>query len=152
MELSNITSMNTPAPWEIRDLLSTEKTAAREVMRELRPQLDDGQYWSLLEAQEKNAGYQMFGAWAQGQLIGVLGYRWTENFVRGLYLYIDDLVVISTWRKRGVGEALLAHGDDLARARGVTCVMLVAAPEAEGFYERIGFQPHMARLYRRDLP
>ena len=42
-------------------------------------------------------------------------------------------------RGKGHGRALMAHIETFARAHGVTTLVVNAAPEAVGYYERMGF-------------
>jgi len=53
--------------------------------------------------------------------------------------HIGRLAVLSTWRGRGVGAALLRHLVDLARARGHARAVLNAQTRAMPFYARHGF-------------
>ena len=53
--------------------------------------------------------------------------------------HIGRLAVLSTWRGRGVGAALLRHLVDLARARGHVRAILNAQTQAMPFYARHGF-------------
>jgi predicted GNAT family N-acyltransferase len=53
--------------------------------------------------------------------------------------HIGRLAVLSTWRGRGVGAALLRHLVDLARARGHARAILNAQTQAMPFYAHHGF-------------
>ena len=53
--------------------------------------------------------------------------------------HIGRLAVLSAWRGRGVGAALLRHLVDLARARGHVRAILNAQTQAMPFYARHGF-------------
>ena len=59
----------------------------------------------------------------------------------GVYLYLQDVIVLSGWRDRGIGsritEALLDHVRTLGGPG--TFVGLMAAGGAGPFYERFGF-------------
>jgi len=52
---------------------------------------------------------------------------------------IGRMAVLSEWRGRGVGNALLQHLIDVARSRGWPEVSLHAQVDAIGFYQRAGF-------------
>lgn len=76
-----------------------------------------------------------FLAEADGGLAGV-ALCWTSAFVK-------DLVVHESWRRRGLGEALLRHVFSVCAARGATGVELkVDAGNAGAFrlYERLGMR------------
>lgn len=53
--------------------------------------------------------------------------------------HIGRMAVLSAWRGRGVGRALLAAAEDEARARGHAVVALSAQTHAAGFYARTGY-------------
>jgi len=55
--------------------------------------------------------------------------------------HIGRLAVLSEWRGRGVGAALLAQLTELARQRGDTRVLLNAQVQAMPFYARFGYEP-----------
>lgn len=61
----------------------------------------------------------------------------------GVYLYLQDVIVLDRWRNNGIGtritEALLDHVRELGGPG--TFVGLMAANGAGPFYERFGFQP-----------
>ncbi|MGZ8584505.1 MAG: GNAT family N-acetyltransferase [Actinomycetota bacterium] len=54
---------------------------------------------------------------------------------------IDQLAVDERERGRGIGSALVRHGQDLATRDGVVAVLETAVPHNVGFYERLGFRP-----------
>jgi ribosomal protein S18 acetylase RimI-like enzyme len=54
--------------------------------------------------------------------------------------YLSDLAVDVEYQHRGIGKRLIA---ETHRAAGEeTTLILVAAPAAEGYYPKIGLQPH----------
>lgn len=55
--------------------------------------------------------------------------------------HIGRLAVLSEWRGRGVGAALLARLTELARMRGDRRVLLNAQVQAIPFYARYGYAP-----------
>ncbi len=55
--------------------------------------------------------------------------------------HIGRMAVLSDWRGRGVGAALLVKLIDLARARGDARVRLHAQTQAMPFYAKFGFAP-----------
>jgi GNAT superfamily N-acetyltransferase len=61
----------------------------------------------------------------------------------GVYLYLQDVIVLERWRNNGIGtritEALLDHVRELGGPG--TFVGLMASVGAGPFYERFGFQP-----------
>ena len=66
--------------------------------------------------------------------------------------HIGRMAVISDWRGRGVGAALLVRLVELARARGDTRVLLNAQTQAMPFYARFGFAPVGAEYEEAGIP
>jgi predicted GNAT family N-acyltransferase len=66
--------------------------------------------------------------------------------------HIGRLAVLSEWRGRGVGAALLERLIALARTRGDARVLLNAQVQAMPFYARYGFEPAGEPFVEADLP
>ena len=72
----------------------------------------------------------------------------------GLRAWIEDVVVDTAGRGKGVGEALNAEALDRARALGATTVDLTSRPSREAanrLYQRMGFVARATNVYRYDL-
>lgn len=54
--------------------------------------------------------------------------------------YIQDLVVLENWQKRGVGRMILEWLIEECKSRKITWVGLIAEPGKEDFYDSIGFR------------
>jgi GNAT superfamily N-acetyltransferase len=75
------------------------------------------------------------------RVVGVAVYRVHENTSAGLHLYVDDLVADEAERSRGVGHALMAHLERMARDGGCENLTLDSGthrPQAHKFYFREG--------------
>ena len=75
------------------------------------------------------------------EVVGLGVYRIYENTFDGVNLYVDDLVTDETQRSQGVGQALLAHMEAIARARGCQAFRLDSGTQrqrAHRFYLREG--------------
>lgn len=82
----------------------------------------------------------------EGRLIGV-----ARSITDHAYIcYLSDLAVDRAWQGKGVGTALI---EETRRQAGSECAcLLLSAPDAEGFYERIGMPRHeRAFFYPREL-
>lgn len=69
--------------------------------------------------------------------------------------YIQDVVVLTALRGRGIGGALVAFLRDWCRARGMLWVGLIAEPGTTAFYEALGFRPmtgYTPMLLAPDVP
>jgi ribosomal protein S18 acetylase RimI-like enzyme len=72
----------------------------------------------------------------------------------GVRAWIEDVVVDSTARGKGVGEALNREALRIAVSRGARTVELTSRPSREAanrLYERLGFQRRETNVYRRVL-
>lgn len=69
----------------------------------------------------------------------------------GVRAWVEDVVVDSRARRRGVGEALVAAAVELAAARGASTVDLTSRPsrqDANRLYQRAGFELRETNVYR----
>ena len=75
------------------------------------------------------------------RVVGVAVYRISENTFAGVNLYVDDLVTDEAERSRGVGHALMAHLERVAREAGCANLRLDSGThrqQAHKFYFREG--------------
>jgi GNAT superfamily N-acetyltransferase len=75
------------------------------------------------------------------RVVGVAVYRISENTFAGLNMYVDDLVTDAQERSRGVGHALMAHLERVARDAGCENLRLDSGThrqQAHRFYFREG--------------
>lgn len=87
-------------------------------------------------------GYRLVVAEEDGDCLGLSGVWTGTKIYSGKYLEMDNVVVNSAHRSRGVGKLLTDYVTDLARAEGCQTMMLDAYLEnekAHAFYEREGF-------------
>jgi len=66
--------------------------------------------------------------------------------------HIGRMAVLTQWRGRGVGSALLDALLDLARTKGMLSVRLNAQTHAAGFYGRFGFAAAGAEFLEAGIP
>jgi len=66
--------------------------------------------------------------------------------------HIGRMAVLSDWRGRGVGTAMLTELLEMARAAGLDAVVLNAQTHALGFYARFGFEPQGEAFLDAGLP
>lgn len=136
------TSTRSTAAITVRRLSPTEWPIAFPVMAELRS-LDETAFLRAV-AQQSYSGYELLGAFTNGELIGLLGMRPVHTLARGAFLYVDDLIVADSHRGSGAGHALMDYAEADARARNMNWVFLDAKPDAVAFYERRDYVSHPA--------
>ena len=114
-------------------------TPAEGVHRQLRPHLPDD-YATKMARVLKDA--RMALAVKGDTVLGLAVYRWHENTYDGLKFYVDDLVTDEAHRSTGVGHALIAHLETVARGLGASGLVLDSGAQrtqAHKFYFREGF-------------
>ena len=112
---------------------------AESTHRELRPHLPVG-YVARMQ-QIFAGGAEMAVAVRADAVVGVAVFRVMEKTYSGREMYCDDLVTCETARSSGVGKALLAYMETLARQRACNHLTLDSGThrqQAHKFYFREG--------------
>jgi GNAT superfamily N-acetyltransferase len=113
--------------------------AAEPVHRQLRPHLP-ADYAGKMQ-RVFAGGARMCVAVRDERVVGVAVHRVHENTVDGVQMYVDDLVSGEAQRSTGVGHALMAHLQRVARAAGCAKFNLDSGTQrqqAHKFYFREG--------------
>jgi len=113
---------------------------AESVHRQLRPHLQQD-YRAQMQAIFASGG-EMCVAVRDQQVVGVAVFRSYDNTHAGRKFYVDDLVTDEKQRSGGVGRALLAYLEQLARSRRCSGIELDSGTHrarAHAFYFREGF-------------
>lgn len=124
------------------------------VIKELRPHLSFSDYLKIYDHAHRNDGYEMVALVEDQQILGVVGYRFISDFVRGLHIYIDDLVVSEKVRSQGLGLELLQYAEKVAKESNCTTLRLCAALENERgirFYDRNNWTRRAYAYVRKTL-
>ncbi len=111
---------------------------AERVHRQLRPHLPADYTEKMRRVLE---GARMALAVENDAVLGLAVYRWHENTFDGLKFYVDDLVTVDERRSEGVGHALIAHLEEIARNFGASGLVLDSGTQrtqAHKFYFREG--------------
>ncbi len=114
------------------------------VMQQLRPHLTDAAAFAEQIQRQRENGYHLLAAREHGKVIGLAGYRLTENTLYGRFIYVDDLVVDVALQRRCLGEQLLGRVREETRARGYRFLVLDTGMHmalAQRFYFRQGMLP-----------
>ncbi len=127
-----------------------------EAFARLIPQLSSSNPPPDREALEEIVGSDasvLLVARVDGRIVGSLTLA-LFRIPTGLRAWIEDVVVDTAARGRGVGEALNRVAVETAAARGATTVDLTSRPSREAanrLYARMGFEPRDTNVYRFDL-
>ncbi len=113
---------------------------AETVHRQLRPQIPTDYERSMRRVFE--GGGEMCVAVVEDAVVGIAVFRSFPNTFSGLKFYVDDLVTDEHHRSNGIGHALLAYLERMARSRGASSIELDSGTQrtqAHKFYFREGF-------------
>jgi GNAT superfamily N-acetyltransferase len=131
---------------EVRSVaLPADIGACHAVMSELRPHLQDVDSFVQQVMRQREHGFRLSAAWCNGDIAGLIGYRFQENLLYGRFVFVDDLVVRKESRSNGVGAQLLSVAR--AYAREMNCKHFVLDTGlhmalAQRFYFRQGLLAH----------
>ncbi len=112
------------------------------VMQELRPHIEHEGFVEQVRRQEHD-GYRLIFVCPQEEAVAVAGFRISENLAWGRFLYVDDLVTLTTHRSQGYGTQLLAWLGQHAVQEGCGQLHLdsgLQRQDAHRFYLREGMQ------------
>jgi GNAT superfamily N-acetyltransferase len=87
-------------------------------------------------------GEALFVAIVAGQVVGVCGLNVDPYAARPEIGRLRHLCVLLTYRRIGVGQALVREVVKAARGRFERLRLSTTNPEAARLYERLGFRPH----------
>lgn len=127
--------------------------ASFAVMQQLRPHLTDASAFAEQVQRQQHNGYRLLAAREHGQVIGLAGYRLTENTLYGRFIYVDDLVIDAALQRRRLGEQLLDRVREETRALGYRWLVLDTGMHmalAQRFYFRQGLLP-LGMHFSQDL-
>ncbi|MBR2817973.1 MAG: GNAT family N-acetyltransferase [Reyranella sp.] len=111
------------------------------LMQQLRPHLADGTELLARVRRQEAEGYRLLVAWRGDTAVGAAGYRFQENLIRGRFVYVDDLVVLDSERRSGIGAVLLDEVARVAKSAGYGWLTLDTALNnvlGQRFYFRWG--------------
>ncbi len=115
-------------------------TRAERTHRQLRPQIPSD--YSAAMGRVFSQGGRLVVAVVAEAVVGVAVWRGYGNTFSGRFLYVDDLLTDEQHRSAGVGGALLAHCETIARELGGSTVTLdsgVQRARAHKFFFRAGY-------------
>ena len=97
---------------------------------------------------------ELFVAEVSGKLVGYVMAnvsKYPPVFVQERYGAISDAAVTASFRRQGIGEALVAAAAHWFREKGLTRMemrLLNTNPVSTAFWEKMGFVPYMTTLYK----
>jgi ribosomal protein S18 acetylase RimI-like enzyme len=125
-----------------------------EAVRRLYPQLTDGPVADARSmARVLDAGACVLVARSGGAIVG-MGTAVIATVLTGTTAHVEDVVVDTAFRGRGIGERLMRELIMFARAQGADQMTLTSHPTREAansLYRRLGFQLGGTNYYSLDL-
>jgi GNAT superfamily N-acetyltransferase len=92
----------------VRELDASESHLAFVAMRELRPQFDTlERFVEQVNERQRPMGYRLLASFDGEEVAAAAGFRTGHSLAWGHFLYVDDLVTLSTARRRGHAGRLL---------------------------------------------
>ena len=95
----------------------------------------------------------LFVAEAEGRIVGMLTLAWYDA-PSGRKAWIEDVVVDTAYRGRGLGRMLVERALAFARGCAPVTVMLTSRPSREAanaLYRAVGFSLKQTNLYKLDI-
>jgi len=113
------------------------------LVQQLYPKITSEKYQSYLEEMIPH-NYQQIAVFENDVCIGLTGIWIGTKLWSGKYIEIDNFIVHSDYRKRGVGKMMTNYIDNLAQEKKCTMIVLDAFTgnfKAHRFYYNQGFSP-----------
>jgi len=98
--------------------------------------------FTLFVSEMKGTGYQCIGAYEDGKLIATVGFWIGVRFYCGKYMYVNNFVVDSNQRGKGIGSQVMEWLEEEAKRLGCKAVVLdsyVTNSAAHRFYFGKGY-------------
>lgn len=127
---------------------------AFQVMKELRPHLDEKNFLELVkEAQEKDM-YRIYALYEGDTIVAVTGFKPMITLYNGRSVWVCDLVTSEKHRSKGYGKELLSFIEEWARNRGYESVALSSGlqrKDAHRFYEGKMSYQRVSYSFKKEL-
>ena len=127
---------------QIREISLKELDIAFELVKELRTELEYGEFEDLIY-EMRHQEYKMFGIFEKEKLITYAGLSILVNLYHKRHLYLYDFVTTSSLKYNGYGTKMMEYLYDYARLRNCENFVLSSGlhrKEAHKFYEKEGFE------------
>ena len=129
---------------EIKELITIDEMLDQlELVKQLYPEITLQKYQSYLEEMVPH-NYKQLVVFENTICIGLTGFWTGIKLWSGKYIEIDNFIVHSDHRKKGVGKMMTDYIDNLAKEQNCTMIVLDAFTgnfKAHRFYYNQGFSP-----------
>ena len=120
-----------------------EMATHHELIRQLYPNITLEKYQLYLQEMIPH-NYKQIAVFEHGICVGLTGFWKGTKLWSGKYIEIDNFIIHSDYRKKGVGQMMTDYIDTLARDEKCTMIVLDAFTgnfKAHRFYYNQGFSP-----------
>lgn len=129
---------------EIKERIAIDEMLTQlELVQQLYPKITLEKYQSYLEEMIPH-NYKQIAVFENNTCIGLTGIWTGIKLWSGKYIEIDNFIVHSEHRKKGVGKMMTDYIDNLAKEKNCTMIVLDAFTgnfKAHRFYYNQGFSP-----------
>ncbi|WP_306303216.1 GNAT family N-acetyltransferase [Amphibacillus sediminis] len=147
--------MNVLSQYTIKALNTDEELIqAFPIMQQLRPQLNQSSYLSLVKDAQKLERYQLHGLIKHNSLIALVGFKPMVTLYYGHFVWVCDLITDHHYRSQGFGEQLLNYVHNWADQNGYSSVALSSGlnrTDAHRFYEQKMTYTKASYVFKYDL-
>ncbi len=110
----------------------------------------------IFSSMESNPDYIILGVKEKDNLVGSLMGVVCKDLLGDCkpFIVIENVIVSSKYRGKGIGKKLIVNIEEVARRRGCSYIMFVSAKErskAHKFYEKIGYKLDMVQGFKKYL-
>lgn len=129
------------APLSVQPVTAADHPVFFRLMQDMHPHLTETQFLGYV-AEMRAQGTTVVGAFRNGAMCGVAGYRILTRFFIGKTFDLDGFAVDPSCRGQGIGAFLLEWLEQEAARLGCTAMVLdayVHNADAHRFYFRYGF-------------
>jgi GNAT superfamily N-acetyltransferase len=126
----------------VRDAMAGDEQAILSLARDFATsfQVDAARFHEGFHALLAEASASVLVAQHGDQVIGyLLGFDHVTFFANGRVGWVEEIMVRTEFRRRGVGKLLMEHFEERARSRGAKLVAL-ATRRAGDFYQALGYE------------
>ena len=127
----------------VRDARAADVSAVHRLIGQLADAPDEAAFRARFDRAVASDGHRIIVAEVEGKVVGVLHVFERPALEKPCEAVVQALVVDSTHRSAGVGEALMREAEAWARQRKLPSVSLYSRADrtrAHAFYEGIGYR------------
>jgi GNAT superfamily N-acetyltransferase len=139
----------------IEELKSEEEVlTAFPIIKQLRTNLDEETYLSLVMEAQLKEGYKLYALYDQNQMVSCIGFMPMITLYYGRFVWVCDLVTDQNVRSKGYGKALLSFVESWGKENGYQNIALSSGLQridAHRFYENKVNYEKVSYVFKKKL-